>query len=223
MTIKLPNRTLLRASKSKMRVVPYVLTACLASALWWGTGGHAHAAWLPVGPRPCGTYPGGYICSTSTQVRFAYPESWHSLRYTTPGLLTRSMIYLSTEPLSDPCVSTKEGAAEAITCDWPITGLGENGVLAEWDVGGKPGWQLSAVSGARAKVGGRPARIETGASGPVAEACRRIGADRFLSAWIARRVRSNFYRLVVCIRGPDFTTLKHEVHVLLASTRFPRG
>jgi hypothetical protein len=181
------------------------------------------AGWVPVPRKACASRPSGYVCSTTTQIRFAYPQSWHALPYTTPDLLSRSMIFLSTEPLHDPCTSTTQGAAISITCDWPASSIGPNGVLAEWLVGGKPGWRLSAVAGTPTRIGGRLARITSSTSGAEYENCRRIGAEEVVTAWVARRVPNNLYAFIACLRGPDLQTLEHQVHVLLASTRFPHG
>jgi len=65
---------------------------------------------VPVPTEACASHPRGYVCSTTTQIRFAYPQSWHALTYTTSGLLSRSMIYLSTAPLHDPCTRSTRGA-----------------------------------------------------------------------------------------------------------------
>jgi hypothetical protein len=183
----------------------------------------APSGWVPVLTKACAPHPSAFVCSTTTQIRFAHPQSWHTLTYTTPDVLSRSMIYLSTEPLHNPCTSTSQGAATSITCDWPASSIGPNGVLAEWIMGGKPGWRLSAVPGAATRIGGRPARIATSTSGPAYDNCHRIGADEVMTAWVARRAPNNNYLFIACLRGPDSQKLEHQVHVLLASTRFPHG
>ena len=205
-----------------MRAIRYATAVVIAGALWVPAT-DSPARWVPVPTKACASHPRGYVCSTTTQIRFAYPQSWHALTYTTPDLLSRSMIYLSTAPLHDPCTSTTRGATTSITCDWPASSIGPNGVLAEWQLGGKPGWRLSEVPGTPTKIGGRPARFATSTSGTFYDNCRRIGADEVVTAWVERRAPNNNYLFVACLRGPDFRTSERQVHVLLASTRFPHG
>lgn len=205
-----------------MRAIRYATAVVIAGALLV-PGTDSPARWVPVPTKACAQHPSGYVCSTSTQIRFAYPQSWHALAYTTPDLLSRSMIYLSTEALHDPCTSTTHGAATSITCDWPASSIGPNGVLAVWLLGGKPGWRLAAVPGTPTRIGGRPARIAKSTSGAEYDNCRRIGADEVVTAWVARRAPNDNYVFIACFRGPDLQTLEHQAHVLLASTRLPYG
>ena len=52
----------------------------------------ASAGWIQVPPtRPCPALPDGYVCSTTTQIRFGYPATWGALTSSDGGLIVRSL------------------------------------------------------------------------------------------------------------------------------------
>jgi len=136
----------------------------------------ASAGWIQVPPRrPCPALPDGYVCSTTTQVRFGYPATWGALTSSDGGLIMRSLIWLSTEPLHEPCAGTTEGDRTTVVCGVPVSSLRPNGVLLRWGLGGLPGSNLDNLPGSPAIIGGcgrgfrllRAARASTAADSSV--------------------------------------------------------
>ncbi len=182
----------------------------------------ASAGWIRIPPkRPCPSLPDGYVCSTTTQIRFGYPAEWGALTSSDGGLIVRSLIWLSTEPLHEPCTSTTEGDRKTVVCGAPVSLLRPNGVLLRWSLGGLPGSNLDDLPGTPAIIGGWPALIRVVTSGPGLEGCRQLGADEVIDARARRPRGSGFYYLFACLRGPDLATPRIEVANVLASARFP--
>jgi hypothetical protein len=181
----------------------------------------ASAGWIQVPPkRPCPALPDGYVCSTTTQIRFGYPAEWGALTSSDGGLIVRSLIWLSTEPFHEPCTSTTEGDRTTVLCGTPVSSLRPNGVLLRWSLGGTQGSNLDNVPGAPAIIGGWQARIQVLTSGVSFDGCRQLGGDEAIDARAARP-GGGFYFLLACLRGPDLATLRIEVANVLASARFP--
>jgi hypothetical protein len=198
-----------------MRTVVALAVACVLGVP------NASAGWIQIPPkRPCPSLPDGYVCSTTTQIRFGYPAEWGALTSSDGGLIVRSMIWLSTEPFHEPCTSTAEGDRTTVECGAPVSSLRPNGVLLRWSLGGLPGSNLDNVPGTPAIIGGWPARIQVVTSGLGFEGCRQLGGDEAIDARAARP-RGGFYYLSACLRGPDLATSRIEVANVLASARFP--
>lgn len=182
----------------------------------------ASAGWIQVPPqRPCPALPDGYVCSTTTQIRFGYPATWGALASSDGGLIMRSLIWLSTEPLHEPCAGTTEGDRTTVVCGVPVSSLRPNGVLLRWGLGGLPGSNLDNLPGSPAIIGGWSARIQVVTSGPSFESCRQLGGEEAIDARAKRPRGSGFYSLFACLRGPDLATSQIEVANVLASARFP--
>jgi hypothetical protein len=182
----------------------------------------ASAGWIRIPPkRPCPSLPDGYVCSTTTQIRFGYPAEWGALTSSDGGLIVRSLIWLSTEPFHEPCTSTTAGDRTTVVCGAPVLSLRPNGVLLRWSVGGLPGSNLDNLPGTPAIIGGWSARIQVVTSGPTVDGCRQLGGDEVIDARAKRPRGSGFYSLFACLRGPDLATLRIEVANVLASARFP--
>ncbi len=161
----------------------------------------ASAGWIRIPPkRPCPSLPDGYVCSTTTQIRFGYPAEWGALTSSDGGLIVRSLI---------------------VVCGAPVSLLRPNGVLLRWSLGGLPGSNLDDLPGTPAIIGGWPALIRVVTSGPGFEGCRQLGADEVIDARARRPRGSGFYYLFACLRGPDLATPRIEVANVLASARFP--
>ncbi len=182
----------------------------------------ASAGWIQVPPkRPCPALPDGYVCSTTTQIRFGYPATWGALTSSDGGFV-RSMIWLSTEPFHKPCTSTTEGERTTVVCGSPVSSLRPNGVLVSWRMGGTSSFNLDALPGIPAMIGGGSARIALLSNGMLFEGCRKLGGDEAILTWAARP-RGGFYGLSACLRGPDLARSETEVATVLASARFPAG
>jgi hypothetical protein len=206
-----------------VRIVRYLVALAVSSGLF-ALATPAPAGWVPIRPkapvsRGCAFVPKGYLCSTATQIRFAYPRTWNALPYNDGGLRSRSLIYLSTERLHDPCTSTTDGDTTVVRCGSPISALSPDGVFAVWRLTylAKP---LDALPGDPLLVGNRPARVLIATSGGYYEGCRLLGGDESTTVWIAGRPTADAYTFTVCLRGPHISTAEHQVRVLLASTRF---
>ena len=199
-----------------MRILVAVLAAGVIAAP------SASAGWIRIPPkRPCPALPDGYVCSTTTQIRFGYPAEWGALTSSDGGLIVRSLIWLSTEPFHQPCTSTTEGERTTVVCGAPISSLRPNGVFLRWSVGGLPGANLDNLPGTPSIIGGWQARIQVVTSGPLFDGCRELGGDEGIDARAKRPRRSGFYYLWACLRGPDLATSRIEVANVLASARFP--
>jgi hypothetical protein len=182
----------------------------------------ASAGWIRIPPkRPCPSLPDGYVCSTTTQIRFGYPAAWGTLASSEGGLIVRSMIWLSTDPLHEPCTDTTGGSQTTIACGLPVSSLRANGIVVRWSLGGLPGSSLDNAPGVPAVIGGWPARIEVLTNGPSFEWCSTVGGNEAIVARAKRPRGSGFYYLWACLRGPDLATLRLEVANVLASARFP--
>ncbi|HEY8792061.1 MAG TPA: hypothetical protein VIL96_04195 [Gaiellaceae bacterium] len=187
-----------------MRIVVAFAVACVLGVP------SASAGWIQIPPkRPCPSLPEGYVCSTTTQIRFGYPGSWGALTSSDGGLIVRSLIWLSTEPL--------QRAVQGL----PVSSLRPNGIVVRWSLGGLPGSNLDNVPGVPTVIGGWPARIDVLTNGPSFESCSTVGGDEVIVARAKRPRGSGFYYLWACLRGPDLATLRLEVANVLASARFP--
>jgi hypothetical protein len=199
-----------------VRIVVAVAVACVLGVP------SASAGWIQIPPkRPCPSLPDGYVCSTTTQIRFGYPAEWAALTSSDGGLIVRSLIWLSTESFHEPCSSTTEGGRTTVVCGAPISSLRPNGVLLRWSLGGLPGSKLDNLPGSSAIIGGWQARIQVVTSGPNFDGCRQLGGDEAIDARAKRPRGSGFYYLSACLRGPDLATSRIEVANVLASARFP--
>jgi hypothetical protein len=170
----------------------------------------------------CALVPRGFTCSSATRVRFAYPSRWHAARYPVSSSFDRSLIYLSTAPPHDPCVTTQEGSGTKVSCGWQVSNLEPDQVAARWLGGDRPGWKLGSVPGRPMRIGGRPARLSIATRGPLYDACHDIGGDEVLTAWIDRRARG-FYAFIACVRRPGMPQREGDIRLLLKSVRFPYG
>ncbi len=187
--------------------------------------GASNAGWVQVGPKPvgCAAVSSGYRCSSTTQIRFAYPRQWRALDSGAYGSLYSTLTWLSTQELDEPCSYTNTDHGVQVRCDLPVRELNADGVLAQWGFGGRPGWSLSDAPGESIRVGGRPAKLAVIATGPYADSCHQLGGDKVMNAWIARRAPHNYYAMIACLRGPALDSLEHAVRKMLSSARFPFG
>jgi hypothetical protein len=180
----------------------------------------ASARWVPVPGRtsqhPCAAVPSGYACYTRREISFVYPKTWQAMPEQFAAT-KRTLVYLSTDPLHDPCQRTPS----LITCHFPIDSIGPNGVFAYWLEGR---WSVLAVRrapGTPTRIGGRPARVAISSSGSAVDGCRQLGGDEAVTALVARPVPHTFDVFVACLSGPDHQQAEKEIGVILESTRFP--
>lgn len=201
-----------------------VATLLLAALIPMSSGAWASDVSLPQteARHQCALVPPGFTCSSATRVRFAYPSRWHAARYPVSSSFDRSLIYLSTAPPHNPCVTTQEGSGTKVSCGWQVSKVEPEQVAAQWLVGNRPGWKLGSVPGRPMRVGGRPARLSIATTGPSYNECHDIGGDEVITAWVDRRARG-FYAFIACVRGPGMSQRETDIRLLLKSVKFPYG
>jgi hypothetical protein len=174
-------------------------TAAATSAC--GGGGDAQAAG---NDPPLQKYSGSGLS-------FSYPTAWTAYPGKHVELHFDPLVYLSTQPVHDPC-STQ---GNETTCGFPVDRLKPGGVLVIWQTYGIPAMGLGP--GQRIRVGGHPATYSDKPGGQ----CRRIGADRTIQAVVQTSPPpAAFTYLTACLRGPGAAKNARSVRALLASTRF---
>jgi hypothetical protein len=172
-----------------------VATAC-------GGGGTAQVAKDP----PLAKYSNGFLS-------FSHPAAWQASPFRWTGELHfQPMLYVSTQPVHDPC-RTK---GDATVCAWPVHRLQPDGVLITWENRGAPAWSLDSQPGSVLQVGGRSAKRLATRPGD----CSAIGGDLTIEVAIAQPQPDNWTEATACLRGPDLAENESRVDALLASTQF---
>ena len=142
---------------------------------------------------------------------FSYPAAWTAYPGSQAELHYQPLVYVSTQPVHDPC-STK---GNVTSCGFPVDRLKPGGVLAVWLRYGVPAMSLGP--GPRIRVGGHPATFVDKRGGE----CRKIGADRTIQAVVQTSPPpAAFTYLTACLRGPGTAENARRVKALLASTKF---
>jgi hypothetical protein len=142
---------------------------------------------------------------------FSYPAAWTAYPGKQAELHFQPLVYLSTQPVHDPC-STK---GSETTCGFPVDRLKPGGVLVVWLKYGVPAMSLG--SGGRIHVGGDPATYVDKPGGE----CRKIGADRTIQAAVQTSPPpAAFTYLTACLREPGAAENARSIKALLASTKF---
>jgi hypothetical protein len=181
-------------------VAALVATAGVAS----GCGGGSNAQAAPT-DAPLVKYSSSFLSFTHPATWKAYPFRWAG------ELHFRPLVYLSTQPVHDPC-STQ---GNTTTCGFPVKHLEPGGALVVWNASNPPAMGLGP--GAQTQVDGRAARRVDTAGGM----CRSIGADRTIDVLIqTHHLPSPLTELTACFRGPGLAEQVKRVDALLASTKF---
>ena len=152
------------------------------------------------------------VTYSNSLLSFSHPAAWKAYPFRWAGELHfNPMVYLSTQPVQDPC-STK---GNTTSCGFPVKQLEPGGVLVTWNASTPPAMALGP--GSRIRVDGREARRVDTAGGM----CRSIGADRTIDVLIATRpLPSTPTQFTACLRGPGLAQEEKSVEALLASTKF---
>jgi hypothetical protein len=180
-----------------------VLVALVTVASGCGGGVDAQAA-ARTDPSP--------VTYSNSSLSFSHPAAWKAYPFHWGGELHfRPMVYLSTQPVQDPC-STK---GNTTSCGFPVGQLRPGGVLITWNASNPPAIALGP--GSRIQVDGHEARrVKTGGG-----ICRSIGADRTVDVLIQTRpLPSTLTEMTACLRGPALAREEKSVDALLASTKF---
>lgn len=139
---------------------------------------------------------------TGEGVAFTYPKSWSYAfgRTTAPIVDYDVFLWLSTQPLHDPCVVN----GNSTTCTSASDGLSRGGVLVRWEhvfppIVRKPG------PGRHVHIGGRPARLIVRRAAVV--------ATIFVS-------RHDVVRMTATLRAPHLRENRGRVLRMLETLRF---
>jgi hypothetical protein len=152
------------------------------------------------------------VTYSNSLLSFSHPAAWKAYPFRWSGELHfRPMVYLSTQPVQDPCSTS----GNTTSCGFPVKQLEPGGVLVTWNASSPPAVELG--TGRRIQVDGREARrVDT--KGGI---CHSIGADRTIDVLIATRpLPSTPTEFTACLRGPGLAQQEKSVDALLASTRF---
>jgi hypothetical protein len=141
---------------------------------------------------------------------FLHPRTWHETRYAVRSSFSDLIVYLSTAPLHDPCVTT----GETTTCGRPLAKLSPGGVVVSWNNIGFP-HVGPEIPHPNTTIGGQPADLEV--TRPGSGMCTGLSQDETVTADIARP-HGNHYEMVACLRGPDLARNETLVRSMLAST-----
>jgi hypothetical protein len=192
-----------RLTRRRLILCAAALVALAAVTSGCGGGTNAQAA---------GKTDPSLVTYSNSLLSFSHPAAWKAYPFRWAGELHfRPMVYLSTQPLQDPC-STR---GNTTSCGFPVKQLEPGGVLVTWNASSPPA--LALGPGSRIRVDGREARRVDTAGGM----CRRIGADRTIDVLIATRpLPSTPTEFTACLRGPGLAQAEKSVEALLASTQF---
>lgn len=152
------------------------------------------------------------VTYSNSLLSFSHPATWKAYPFRWAGELHyRPLVYLSTQPLQDPC-STKGGAT---SCGFPVKRLEPGGVLVAWNASDPP--LVALGPGSRIQVDGRRSRRVDTAGG----LCHSIGGDRTIDVLIPMRpLPSTPMEFTACLRGPGLARAEKGIDALLASTKF---
>ena len=195
----------MEARLSPQRLLTYAAALAALVVLTSGCGGGSDAQAAAKHGPPTVEY-------SNSVLSFSHPAAWKAFPFRWDGgLHFQPLVYLSTQPVHDPC--SMQG--NTLSCGFPIGRLRPGGVLVTWNASSPLATGLGP--GPRIRVDGRPARrIDTAAG-----ICRSIGADRTIDVLIQTRpLPSTPTEFTACLRGPGLAQAEKSVDALLASTRF---
>ncbi|HZT54427.1 MAG TPA: hypothetical protein VE995_08605 [Gaiellaceae bacterium] len=153
---------------------------------------------------------------TSSALSFRHPPAWQAYPFRWRGALhVTPFLYLSTQPVHDPC-RTRDTAT---VCAWPLRRLRPGGVLVVWEDRGWPGWSLARETGTATRVGGRPATRLVARPGP----CGAIGGTLTVALAIASPLPDTWTQVTACLRRPGLAASERALDAVLDSTRFGPG
>jgi len=184
-----------------MGAAGFVALVAVTSGCGGGTDAQAAAQ---TGPK--------LVTYSNALLSFDHPAAWKAHPFRWAGELHyRPMVYLSTQPLHDPC-STK---GNTTSCGFPVERLKRSGVLVIWNASNPPATALGP--GSLFQIDGRRARRVESAGGM----CRSIGSDRTIDVLIATSpLPSTPTEFTACLRGPGLAQEEERVDALLDSTQF---
>lgn len=152
----------------------------------------------------------------SDGLAFDYPSTWNAATFDIPSNFKHWWVWLSTEPMADPCDRVSTSDMTSITCDRsPVVGrLREGGVLLDWSSNGWLSWQFDANAGDPIQVGGREATLEVNAADTD---CTAIAGRTQVRVVVPAGVPNNWSQLDACIAGPFDGAVNAQIMAMLAS------
>jgi len=149
-----------------------------------------------------------------SELAFDYPGNWTAAEIFYPSSEVQSIVYLSTEQITDPC----DHGANSMSCTrLPVSALGEDGVLISWWHWGLVGTKFNIAPNAPT-VGGRPSVVLN--PDPTAS-CSGIGTERAMTVKVPiPNASSNWIEMTACIRGPNLDQTNASIDAMLASVEW---
>jgi hypothetical protein len=147
---------------------------------------------------------------------------WHSSTYSNFSSFTSLIGYLSTEPLHDPCDTTRTPSWVTTSCAAPLDHLRSGGVFIQWRSWGMPGLRLANERGIPQTIDGHQARVFTGTADV---GCAGLGGDVSVDAAIVQQTMNSHDQLLemsACLRGPGTQQRQAAVQLMLTSVRLSR-
>ncbi len=150
----------------------------------------------------------------SDGLAFDYPSTWNAATFDMTSSFRQWVVYLSSQPLSDPCVRT----STSIDCSRsPIEGpLPPDGFVANWTLNGFPSWAFQPTAGESILVGGVGSTIEISETQP-RDGCIELGGQTQVRVISPAPAAHNWREFDACINGAFAGTLEAQIRAMLAS------
>ena len=179
----------------------------------------AVSAALPLARTPAapGT-PAATATFSAMGLSFRYPATWHRGSWDEVSSFTALIVYLSTEPLHNPCTITHSPGVTSVDCTNPVDVLPPGGVLVRWDDNGFPVsfWKPKPNT----TIAGHPAE-ETVTSGP--GWCASLGGAETITITIPRHPPDNFYEMDACLSAPNLSQQQAQISAMLRTVHLAGG
>jgi hypothetical protein len=150
-----------------------------------------------------------------------YPSTWSPLQQSSQPSIGTSLIWLSNQPMHDPCTTTASGDGITSTCGFPIASLAPSGVVVHWSRDDGPNTvdaaALARTPGQTLQVDGHPAKFTVEA--PSYSSCGTLTATREVLATILADDRAAF-QMDACIRGPNLRKTENQLRHMTETTTF---
>jgi hypothetical protein len=145
---------------------------------------------------------------------FRYPSCWTLSNYTEGSMFTTVVAFLTTQPLHNPCKTTRSGISTIVSCGFPLKKLKHGGLLVTFIEGGMPGWTIADETGRHLVIDHHAAR-ETLIKKPHGS----LGATVEYWIMIGRSVPDNYYEFEVFFRNPGVSKDQKLLQQMLSSMR----
>jgi hypothetical protein len=189
-----------------------VLTACAQSSSPPRTSGRMPSTGQGGSSTVLATFP-------AVGLSFRHPAQWRSRPYEETSSFTDLITFLSTDRLHAPCTARRKASATVVSCGPPLARLSPTGVLITWMSEGMPGLTLAVEPGLWTRIGGRQARVVSGAATDV---CAQLGGTWQERVAIARDTGHPTTQLVTmsaCVAAPGVVQAKRDIKEMLATVR----